>query len=137
MVAVYAYLAVMLMIRAKPLLRLRRCMKKKCSGVYNVRYLQNFQVQADSLKNDLLNFLIEMKRARKKVAAYGAAAKGNTLLNYAGVKQDLLPFVYDAASAKQGKYMPGSHIPILPPPALVEFNPDFVLILLEHRRRGN
>ena len=81
------------------------------------------------LKDDLLNFLIEKKRSGKKVAAYGAAAKGNTLLNYAGVKPDLLPFVCDAALAKQGKYMPGSHIPILPPSALIEFNPDFVLIL--------
>ena len=90
---------------------------------------KNFQVQANRLKDDLLNFLIEKKRAGKKVAAYGAAAKGNTLLNYAGVKPDLLPFVCDAASAKQGKYMPGSHIPILPPSALVEFNPDYVVIL--------
>jgi SAM-dependent methyltransferase len=96
----------------------------KCIDTY-----KNFQVQANRLKDDLLNFLIEKKCAGKKVAAYGAAAKGNTLLNYAGVKPDLLPFVCDAASAKQGKYMPGSHIPILPPSALAEFNPDFVVIL--------
>tara|TARA_B110000008_G_C16963410_1_gene561066 strand:- start:661 stop:1884 length:1224 start_codon:yes stop_codon:yes gene_type:complete len=95
-----------------------------CLDIY-----KNFQVQANRLKDDLLNFLIEKKRAGKKVAAYGAAAKGNTLLNYAGVKTDLLPFVCDAASAKQGKYLPGSHIPILPPSALVEFNPDFIIIL--------
>ena len=63
------------------------------------------------------------------MAAYGAAAKGNTLLNYAGVKPDLLPFVCDAAVAKQGKYMPGSHIPILPPAVLAERRPDYVLIL--------
>ena len=73
---------------------------------------RNFQSKANMLKDDLLNFLIEKKRSGKKVAAYGAAAKGNTLLNYAGVKPDLLPFVCDAALAKQGKYMPGSHIPI-------------------------
>lgn len=95
-----------------------------CLDIY-----KKFQVKANRLKDDLLNFLIEKKRAGKKVAAYGAAAKGNTLLNYAGVKTDLLPFVCDAASAKQGKYLPGSHIPILPPSALVEFNPDFVVIL--------
>ena len=76
-----------------------------------------------------LLFLIEQKRAGKKVVAYGAAAKGNTLLNYAGVKPDLLPFVCDAAAAKQGKYMPGSHIPILPPSALMQAHPDYVLIL--------
>jgi hypothetical protein len=63
------------------------------------------------------------------VAAYGAAAKGNTLLNYAGVRPDLLPYVCDAAASKQGKYLPGSHIPILPPPVLVERRPDFLVIL--------
>lgn len=96
----------------------------QCLDIY-----KNFQVKANRLKDDLIDFLIEKKRAGKKVAAYGAAAKGNTLLNYAGVKPDLLPFVCDAASAKQGKFMPGSHIPILPPSVLVEFNPDFVVIL--------
>lgn len=88
-----------------------------------------FQIKANQVKDDLLAFLLEQKRAGKRVAAYGAAAKGNTLLNYAGVKSDLLPFVCDAAPAKQGKFMPGSHIPILPPSALAELNPDFVLIL--------
>lgn len=88
-----------------------------------------FQARADRIKDDLLRFLIEQKRAGKTVAAYGAAAKGNTLLNYAGVKPDLLPFVCDAAPSKQGKFMPGSHIPILAPEALVERRPDFLLIL--------
>lgn len=74
-------------------------------------------------------FLIEQKRAGKKVAAYGAAAKGNTLLNYAGVKPDLLPYVCDAALSKQGKFMPGSRIPILPSAALKEDRPDYVLII--------
>ena len=77
----------------------------------------------------MLSFLLKQKRAGKKVAAYGAAAKGNTLLNYAGVKPDLLPFVCDAAPAKQGKYMPGSHIPILPPKALATSALDYALIL--------
>ena len=81
------------------------------------------------MKDDLLDFLIQQKHARKTVAAYGAAAKGNTLLNYAGVKPDLLPFVCDAGAAKQGKYMPGSHIPILPPRTIQQARPDFVLIL--------
>ena len=85
---------------------------------------QDFQAKADKVKDDFLIFLIEQKRAGKKVAAYGAAAKGNTLLNYAGVKPDLVPFVCDAAAAKQGKYMPGSHIPILPPAALMQDLPD-------------
>lgn len=88
-----------------------------------------FQPRADRIKDDLLRFLVEQKAAGKSVAAYGAAAKGNTLLNYAGVKPDLLPFVCDAAAAKQGKFMPGSHIPILPPEALRQRRPDFLLIL--------
>ena len=71
----------------------------------------------------------ERKRAGRSVAAYGAAAKGNTLLNFAGVKSDLLPYVCDAAFSKQGKYLPGSHIPILPPSALHERRPEMVLIL--------
>jgi SAM-dependent methyltransferase len=96
----------------------------RASAIY-----QNFQVKADKVKDDLLFFLIEQKRAGKKVAAYGAAAKGNTLLNYAGVKPDLLSFVCDAAAAKQGKFMPGSHIPILSPNVLFEQQPDYVVIL--------
>ncbi len=98
-------------------------------GLQTLTPYQNFQARADKIKDDLLSFLIEQKRLGKKVAAYGAAAKGNTLLNYAGVKPDLLPFVCDAAPAKQGKYMPGSHIAILPPKALTESNPDYILIL--------
>lgn len=98
-------------------------------GLQRPRVYQDFQVWANVVKDDLLAFLVEQKRAGKKVAAYGAAAKGNTLLNYAGVKPDLLPFVCDAAPAKQGKFMPGSHIPILTPAALKERRPDYLLIL--------
>jgi SAM-dependent methyltransferase len=89
----------------------------------------SFQARADRVKDDLLLYLIEQKRAGKRVAAYGAAAKGCTLLNYAGVKPDLLPYVCDAAPSKQGKYLPGGHVPILPPAVLDERKPDVVLIL--------
>jgi hypothetical protein len=89
---------------------------------------QNFQCLADRAKNGLLTFLVEQKRSGKKIAAYGAAAKANTLLNYAGIKPDLLPYVCDAAPSKQGKYLPGSHIPILPPAVLREDKPDIVLV---------
>lgn len=89
---------------------------------------RNFQRQADRVKDDLLAFLIRQKQTGKKMAAYGAAAKGNTLLNYAGIKPDLLPYVCDAAPSKQGKYLPGSHIPILPPEVLRQDKPDIVLI---------
>ena len=98
-------------------------------GMRSLAGYQGFQARADRLRDDLLEFLTAQKRAGKKVAAYGAAAKGNTLLNYAGVKADLIPFVCDAAIAKQGKFLPGSHIPILPPSALAERRPDYLLIL--------
>lgn len=87
------------------------------------------QGAAEEIKNSLIAFLLDARRSGKRVAAYGAAAKGNTLLNFAGVRPDLLPFVCDAAPSKQGMYMPGSHIPILPPDALEERTPDYVLIL--------
>ena len=98
-------------------------------GLQSIEAYAGFQKRADRVKDDLLDFLIQRKRAGKRVAAYGAAAKGNTLLNYAGVKPDLLPLVCDAAVAKQGKFLPGSHIPILPPAALEQYRPDYVIIL--------
>ena len=98
-------------------------------GLQALATYKDFQVSADKVKNDLLSFLIEQRRVGKKVAAYGAAAKGNTLLNYAGVKPDLLPFICDAATAKQGKFMPGSRIPILAPAELLEQCPDYLVIL--------
>jgi len=103
--------------------------EERNSGLQSLTPYQDFQTKAEKVKDELLIFLVEQKRAGKRVAAYGAAAKGNTLLNYAGVKPDLLPFVCDAAAAKQGRYMPGSHIPILPPSALIQDAPDYVLIL--------
>ena len=98
-------------------------------GLQDLNTYLKFQSRADKIKDDLLSFLIEQKRAGKKVAAYGAAAKGNTLLNYAGVKPDLIGFVCDAAQAKQGKFMPGSHIPILHPSEMLNRQFDCVLIL--------
>ena len=98
-------------------------------GMRELATYLSLQTRAERIKDDLLSFLIEQKRAGRTVVAYGAAAKGNTLLNYAGVKVDLLRLVCDAASAKQGKFMPGSHIPILPPERLAEAHPDYVLIL--------
>jgi hypothetical protein len=103
--------------------------KEAQRGLQNLATYQNFQAKANRVKNELLAFLIEKKRAGKTVLAYGAAAKGNTLLNYAGVKPDLLSLVYDAALAKQGKFMPGSHIPIVAPGEGFELRPDFLLIL--------
>ena len=89
----------------------------------------SFQPRADKIKNDLITFLLEKKVAGKTVVAYGAAAKGNTLLNYGGIKPDLLPVVYDAAKAKQDMFMPGSHIKILSPDKIKDSKPDYILIL--------
>ena len=98
-------------------------------GLTQIETYTDFQARADRVKDDFIAFLIEQKRAGQHVAAYGAAAKGNTLLNYAGVRPDLLPYVCDAAPSKQGKFMPGSHIPIRSPEALRENPPDSVVIL--------
>jgi hypothetical protein len=99
------------------------------NGLRDLPTYQRFQQEADQVKNGLLAFLVEARKAGKTVAAYGAAAKGNTLMNYAGVKPDLISFVCDAAPSKQHKFMPGSHIPILPPAQLKERKPDYVVIL--------
>jgi C-methyltransferase C-terminal domain/Putative zinc binding domain/Methyltransferase domain len=98
-------------------------------GLQDLHTYLRFQPRADKIKDDLLSFLIEQKRLGKKVAAYGAAAKGNTLLNYAGVKPDLVEFVCDLAQAKQNKVMPGSHIPICDPKRVNWAELDFVIIL--------
>ena len=98
-------------------------------GLHRIETYTGFQKRAERIKDDLLLFLIEQKRKGKIVAAYGAAAKGNTLLNFAGIKPDLLPFVCDAAPAKQDKFLPGSHIPIYSPKLLFKFPPSFLIIL--------
>jgi SAM-dependent methyltransferase len=99
------------------------------AGMTTTSYYEGFQSKADKVKNDLLAFLIQAKRDGKKVAAYGAAAKGNTLLNYAGIRKDLIPFVVDRNPSKQGKYLPGSRIPILGEAIISDFRPDYVIIL--------
>lgn len=103
--------------------------REEQSGMRTTAYYSGFQVKAEKVKNDLVFFLIEAKRQGKKVAGYGAAAKGNTLLNFAGVKSDLIPFVIDRNPAKQEKFMPGSRIPIVEPSMLGQERPDYLLIL--------
>ena len=99
------------------------------SGMTSVAYYAGFQEKADKVKNDLIAFLLEAKRNGKKVAAYGAAAKGNTLLNYAGIRPDLMPYVVDKNPAKQGKFLPGSRIPIMNENYLKAERPDYVVVL--------
>jgi 2-polyprenyl-3-methyl-5-hydroxy-6-metoxy-1,4-benzoquinol methylase len=99
------------------------------AGMLSFSYYTGFQARTDLVKHDFLVFLLEAKRQGKTVAAYGAAAKGNTLMNYAGIRPDLMSFVVDRNPAKQGKYMPGSRIPIVNEEALQDAKPDYVVIL--------
>jgi hypothetical protein len=92
-------------------------------------YYADFQLRANRIKNDLLEFLIKAQREGKKVIGYGAAAKGNTMLNYAGVRPDLLSAVIDRNPTKQNKYLPGSRVPIVDENIIRQQMPDFVLIL--------
>jgi 2-polyprenyl-3-methyl-5-hydroxy-6-metoxy-1,4-benzoquinol methylase len=98
-------------------------------GMNTMAYYNGFQQKAFAVKLAVLNFLITQKNIGKKVAAYGAAAKGNTLLNYCGVKADLIDFVVDANPHKQNKFMPSSHIPVMDEDYLKAVKPDFVIIL--------
>lgn len=98
-------------------------------GMRSLKTYHVFQLRANQIKDELLLFLIEQKRLGKRVAGYGAAAKGCTLLNYAGIKADLLPYICDAAPFKQGKFLPGTHIPVLHRDVIHERKPDIVLIL--------
>jgi 2-polyprenyl-3-methyl-5-hydroxy-6-metoxy-1,4-benzoquinol methylase len=98
-------------------------------GVTTSEYYQNFQSRVDLIRNEFLRFLIDRRKEGKKVVGYGAAAKGNTLINYAGVKGDeLIQFVVDAAPSKQGKFLPGSHIPVYDEQRLKDYKPDYVII---------
>lgn len=98
-------------------------------GLTDLALYRNFQKQADKVRNDFVAFIEAERQAGKRIAAYGAAAKGNTLINYAGIKAGQIDFVCDAAPSKQGRYLPGSRIPILPPEALAQRRPDWVVIL--------
>jgi SAM-dependent methyltransferase len=99
------------------------------AGMLSADYYASFQAKTDQVKNNFLAFLLKARRQGKTVAAYGAAAKGNTLMNYTGVRPDLISFVVDRNPAKQGKYMPGSRIPIVDEPQLQQEKPDYVVIL--------
>lgn len=103
--------------------------KEKEKGIMDSGYYLGFQERALKIKMSLLDFLIAQKKAGKKVAAYGAAAKGNTLLNYCGIKSDLIEYVVDANPHKQNKFLPGSHIPVVNEACLKEQKPDYVIIL--------
>lgn len=98
-------------------------------GVNTLDFYSSLQQQAETIKIDLLEFLIDAKKKIKKVAAYGAAAKGNTVLNFSGVRSDFIHYVVDLNPAKQWKYMPGSRIPIVDEDRIKKDKPDYILIL--------
>ena len=103
--------------------------EESVAGVSSPAFYSDFQLQANRIARELLLFLIEQAKKGKTVVAYGAAAKGNTLLNFAGVRPHLLKYVVDKNPAKQGKFLPGSRIPIVDETRLRADAPDFVLIL--------
>jgi len=98
-------------------------------GMNGLSYYRGFQSKALHVKLELTGFLIDSKKKHKKIAAYGAAAKGNTLLNYCGIKNDLIDYVVDANPNKQGKWLPASHIPVVSESQLINDKPDYVIIL--------
>ncbi len=98
-------------------------------GLKDLVVYTTFQRKAEKVKNDFTAFLLKVKKEGKAVAAYGAAAKGNTLLNFAGIKKDLLHFVSDASPHKQNKYLPGVHIPIFNEEKIKAVKPDYIIIL--------
>jgi hypothetical protein len=98
-------------------------------GLLELETYMSFADKVIKIKNDLLSFLIKQKRSGNKVIAYGAAAKGNTLLNYIGIKNDLIDFVVDKSPYKQGKFLPQSHIPIVSEEKIRNLKPEYILIL--------
>lgn len=103
--------------------------REEAAGMKRAEYYATFQQKAEAVKDGIVAFLIEAKRKGLRVGAYGAAAKGNTLMNFAGIRPDLVPYVVDRAAAKRGKFMPGSRIPIVDEAHLWNDRPDLVLIL--------
>ena len=103
--------------------------KEISRGLTTLAYYQDFQEKVEQQKYDLLQFLIDQKRKGRMVVAYGAAAKGNTLLNFCGIRRDLIRFVADASPHKQGRYLPGSHIAVTSEEKIRINKPDYILIL--------
>lgn len=98
-------------------------------GVDCLEFYQGFAKRVKNLKDSLRSLLLRLKQERKRLAAYGAAAKGSTLLNYFGIGKELLDFVVDRSTYKQGHYMPGVHLPIYPTEKLLQTIPDYTLLL--------
>jgi SAM-dependent methyltransferase len=110
--------------------RVREMLKREArAGVSSLECYSSFGEKVKETKRKLLSFLIEAKRKGQSVAAYGAPGKGNTLLNYCGIRSDFLDYTVDRNPHKQGKFLPGTHVPIYHPDKIKETKPDYVLIL--------
>ena len=103
--------------------------KENKAGMNSLKFYQGFQEQAEKIKMDFLEFLLDAKKKDKKVAAYGAAAKGNTMMNFSGIRPDLIAYVVDKNPAKQGKYMPGSRVAIVDEEKIKLNKPDYIVVL--------
>jgi hypothetical protein len=99
------------------------------AGLSDIAYYERFRQEVEATKRKLLRFLIDAKESGNRVAGYGAPGKGNTLLNYCGIRTDLLDFTVDMNPHKQEKFLPGSHIPIFHPDKIFEAQPDYILVL--------
>ena len=102
---------------------------EEAAGLHTVTGHQEFAPAVLKIKSDLLDFLLTAAREGRSVAGYGAPGKGNTLLNHCGIRSDLLSYTVDRSPVKQGRYLPGTHIPIYAPERLAETRPDYVLVL--------
>src|SRR5271167_2016 len=103
--------------------------RERDAGLHRIETYADFADRVRSTKRKLLSFLIEAKSCGKSLAGYGAPGKGNTLLNYCGIRTDFLDYTVDRNPYKQGKYLPGTHIPIFPPEKISETKPDYILVL--------
>lgn len=103
--------------------------EEKQAGMESLDFYTGFQKRIFSIRRDVTRFLLDALSEDKVVIGYGAAAKGNTLINYFGIRKDLLPFVVDASPTKQGKFLPGSRIPVYAPDKIKEVRPDYLLVL--------
>jgi ABC-type Fe3+-citrate transport system substrate-binding protein len=129
--------------------RVKRLLEEEAAwGVDRFEVYKGFSEKVEQTKRELVSILRKLKAEDKKIAVYGASAKSTTLLNYYGIGSNILSYVVDRGSAKQGRYTPGTHLRIYPPEQLLETQPDYVLLLswnfadevllqqAEYRRRG-
>ena len=103
--------------------------KEEAAGFNTLAHHLSFNPKVKAIKQDILDFMIQAKRAGKSIAGYGAPAKGNTLLNYCGIRTDFIDYTVDRSPHKQAQFLPGTHIPIYHPDKINETKPDYLMIL--------